>query len=196
MNKLFLEHYMHTTPENTEQKYIFLTDDREIGFNIIAAGYKAVLILEQEDGYYNVDSFISYMDKIMLTGTSQSEYCYVPACSEKRINDTLEQYFKQNLMKYHPGWRLFKNKEYLGKTEYQQELKSILSEFIKRFEGRKNEPPDLNRFHKFNEQGKRIGVFDMEIVDYLIQTVLFLCSETHHIFTKMAVITKIAMGFN
>lgn len=30
MNKLFLEHYVHTAPENTEQKYIFLTDDREI----------------------------------------------------------------------------------------------------------------------------------------------------------------------
>ena len=44
MNKLFLEHYMHTAPEGTEQKYIFLTDDREIAFNIIAAGYKAVLI--------------------------------------------------------------------------------------------------------------------------------------------------------
>lgn len=101
MNKLFLEHYMHTAPEGTEQKYIFLADDREIGFNIIAAGYKAVLILGQEDGYYDVDSFITYMDKIMLTGTYQSEYCYIPACSEKRINDTLEQYFKQNLMKCH-----------------------------------------------------------------------------------------------
>ena len=121
MNKLFLEHYMHTASEGTEQKYIFLTDDREIAFNIIAAGYKAVLILEQEDGYYNVDSFITYMDKIMLTGTYQSEYCYVPACFEKRINDTLEQYFQQNLMKYHQGWRLFKNKEYLGKAEYQPE---------------------------------------------------------------------------
>ncbi|MDO4600246.1 MAG: hypothetical protein Q4B39_08525 [[Ruminococcus] gnavus] len=139
MNKLFLEHYMHTASEGTEQKYIFLTDDREIGFNIIASGYKAILILEQEAGYYNVDSFISYMDEIMLTGTCQSEYCYVPACSEKRINDTLEQYFQQNLMKYHQGWRLFKNKEYLGKAEYQPELKSILSDFIKRFEGRQNE---------------------------------------------------------
>lgn len=173
MNKLFLEHYMHTAPEGTEQKYIFLTDDREIGFNIIASGYKAILILEQEAGYYNVDSFISYMDEIMLTGTCQSEYCYVPACFEKRINDTLEQYFQQNLMKYHQGWRLFKNKEYLGKAEYQPELKSILSDFIKRFEGRQNELPDLTRFHKYNEQGKRIGVFDMEIVDYLIQTVHF-----------------------
>lgn len=48
MNRLFLEHYMHTAPEGTEQKYIFLTDDREIAFNIIAAGYKAVLILEPD----------------------------------------------------------------------------------------------------------------------------------------------------
>lgn len=98
-------------------------------------------------------------------------------------------------MKYHQGWRLFKNKEYLGKTEYQPELKSILSDFIKRFEGRQNELPDLTRFHKYNEQGKRIGVFDMEIVDYLMKTVHFLCLEIHHIFTKMDVTMRITRGF-
>lgn len=68
---------------------------------------------------------------------------------------------------------LFKNKEYLEKTENQTELKAILSGFLMRFERNLSEQPDLNRFHKFNGQGKRIGVVDMEIVDYLIQTVPF-----------------------
>lgn len=68
---------------------------------------------------------------------------------------------------------LFKNKEYLEKTENQTELKAILSDFLMRFERNLSEQPDLNRFHKFNGQGKRIGVVDMEIVDYLIQTVPF-----------------------
>lgn len=57
--------------------------------------------------------------------------------------------------------------------DYQTELKAILSDFILRFERNPLEQPDLNRFHKFNEQGKRIGILDMEIVDYLIQTIPF-----------------------
>lgn len=76
-------------------------------------------------------------------------------------------------MQFHAGWMLFKNKEYLEKMENQTELKAILSGFVMRFERNLSEQPDLNRFHRFNEQGKRIGVLDMEIVDYLIQTVPF-----------------------
>ncbi len=42
MNKNFLEHYMKTKPETLEQKYLFLVDDQELAFAVIAAGYYAV----------------------------------------------------------------------------------------------------------------------------------------------------------
>lgn len=185
MNKNFLEHYMKTKPETMEQKYLFLVDEQELAFAVIAAGYYAVALLPERDGYYDVESFITYMVEIACTGTYQTDYCYVPACTMKKTNDLLEQFCQNNYLTFRKGWSIFKNKEYLAKLEYQHELKSVLSDFIKRFEGRQNEPPDLNRFHKFNEQGKRIGVFDMEIVDYLIQTVpFFMLENTPYIYEK------------
>ena len=185
MNKNFLEHYMKTKPETMEQKYLFLVDDQELAFAVIAAGYYAVALLPERDGYYDVESFITYMVEIACTGTYQTDYCYVPACTMKKTNDLLEQFCQNNYLTFRKGWSIFKNKEYLAKLECQQELKAVLSDFIKRFEGRQNEPPDLNKFHKFNEQGKRIGVFDMEIVDYLIQTVpFFMLGNTPYIYEK------------
>ena len=185
MNKNFLEHYMKTKPETMEQKYLFLVDEQELAFAVIAAGYYAVALLPEKDSYYDVESFITYMAEIACTGTYQTDYCYVPSCTMKKTNDLLEQFCQNNYLTFRKGWSIFKNKEYLAKLEYQHELKSVLSDFIKRFEGRQNEPPDLSRFHKFNEQGKRIGVFDMEIVDYLIQTVpFFMLGETPYIYEK------------
>lgn len=185
MNKNFLEHYMKTKPETMEQKYLFLVDEQELAFAVIAAGYYAVALLPERDGYYDVESFITYMVEIACTGTYQTDYCYVPACTMKKTNDLLEQFCQNNYLTFRKGWSIFKNKEYLAKLECQQELKAVLSDFIKRFEGRQNEPPDLNKFHKFNEQGKRIGVFDMEIVDYLIQTVpFFMLGNTPYIYEK------------
>lgn len=168
-----------------EQKYLFLVDDQELAFAVIAAGYYAVALLPERDGYYDIESFITYMVEIACTGTYQTDYCYVPACTMKKTNDLLEQFCQNNYLTFRKGWSIFKNKEYLAKLEYQQELKAVLSDFIKRFEGRQNEPPDLNKFHKFNEQGKRIGVFDMEIIDYLIQTVpFFMLGNTPYIYEK------------
>ena len=177
MNKNFLEHYMKTKPETTEQKYLFLIDNQDIAFAILSAEYPAVTLLYGQQGYHDIDSFIEYMDEIAYTGTYQMDYIYVPACSSKKTNDSLEQYFQNNYLTYRKGWILFKDKEYLAKPEHLLQIKAVISDFIKRFEGQGTDQPDLNKFHRFNEQGKRIGVFDMEIVDYLIQTVPFFMLE-------------------
>lgn len=183
MNKKFLEHYMTTEPKTTEQKYIFLVDNENIAMNIVASGYLAVTLIPDNDAYYSIDSFLMYMDEIAFMGKCRSDYCYVPACASKKANDILEAYFKQEYLQFRAGWTLFKNKEYLEKMENQKELKAILSDFIMRFERKPSEQPDLNRFHKFNEQGKRIGVLDMEIVDYLIQTIpFFIIGSTPYIY--------------
>lgn len=164
---------MATKPQTMEQKYIFLVDNENIAMSIVASGYQAIALVSGNEAYYSVYSFIEYMDEIAFQGTYRTAYCYIPACCMKKINDTLEGYFKQEYLQFHAGWMLFKNKEYLEKMENQTELKAILSGFLMRFEQNLSEQPDLNRFHKFNEQGKRIGVLDMEIVDYLMQTVPF-----------------------
>ena len=174
---------MKTKPETTEQKYLFLVDNLDIAYALIYAGYPAIFLINGSDAYHSSNSFIEYMDDIACTGTYQMDYVYVPACSSKKINDLLEVYCQNNYLNYRKGWILFKEKEYFAKSEYLPELKAVISDFIKRFEGRTFNQPDLNKFHKFNEQGKRIGVFDMEIVDYLIQTVpFFMLGNTPYIY--------------
>lgn len=49
MNKIFLEHYMKAKQETLEQKYLFLIDDQELAFVLIAAGYYAVALLPERD---------------------------------------------------------------------------------------------------------------------------------------------------
>lgn len=113
MNKIFLEHYMKTKPETNEQKYLFLVDNQDMAFAIISAGYPAITLMNGQDAYHTVDSFIEYMDEIACTGTYQMDYVYVPACTSKKMNDSLEQYFQNNYLTYRRGWILFKEKEYL-----------------------------------------------------------------------------------
>ncbi|WP_195231630.1 hypothetical protein [Coprococcus comes] len=51
MNKNFLEHYMKTKPETTEQKYLFLVDNQDMAFAIISAGYAVVTLMNGQDAY-------------------------------------------------------------------------------------------------------------------------------------------------
>lgn len=183
MNKKFLEQYMKTEPTTTDKKYLFLVDSQDVAFAIISSGYCAVWLSSESEYYYDLESFLEYMDKIAMAGTYQMDYCYVPACLRKKSNDALEQYFKENHLNFHPGWMLFKDKEYLIKFENQEELKTTLAAFILRFERNPREQPDIDKFHRYNEKGKRIGVFDMEIVDHLIQTVpFFMVGSTPYIY--------------
>ena len=87
MNKNFLEHDMKTKPETMEQKYLFLVDNTDLAFAIICAGFPATTLLFDQQGYYDVNSFIAYMSEIACTGTSQPDYIYVPACFSKNTND-------------------------------------------------------------------------------------------------------------
>lgn len=137
---------MTTEPQTMEQKYIFLVDNENLAMNIVASGYQAIALISGSEAYYSVYSFIEYMEEIAFAGTYRSDYCYIPANSVKKINDTLEGYFKQEYLQFHIGWMLFKNKDYLQKMQNQAELKAILSGFLLRFEGEPSEQPDLTAF--------------------------------------------------
>ena len=95
MNKKFLKHYMETNPEGTAQTYIFLVDNQDIALNIVMSGYQAICLVQEDDGYYfSADSFIEEMRSIQFTGSCQSAYHYVAACTVKWMNDKLQTFFK------------------------------------------------------------------------------------------------------
>ena len=87
MNKKFLKHYMETNPEGTAQTYIFLVDNQDIALNIVMSGYQAICLVQEDDGYYfSADSFIEEMRSIQFTGSCQSAYHYVAACTDFCVN--------------------------------------------------------------------------------------------------------------
>lgn len=136
MNKNIFAQYMETKPEmaNVKAKYIFLTDNQDMALAIINVGYKAAALI-QENNFYNVVSFIDYMRKIAFSGTYRSEYIFILSCQVKRANDDLQKYFKAECLNFKQGWQLFKGKDYLAKFDREQELKTILDNFVYRFEG-------------------------------------------------------------
>jgi len=174
LNKKFLKHYMETNPEGTAQTYIFLVDNQDIALNIVMSGYQALCLVQEDDGYYfSVDSFIEEMRSIQFTGSCQSAYHYVAACTVKWMNDKLQTFFKDAGLDGKAGWQLFKEKEYLGKLDNQKEVEKLLEQYILRFERDPKEEPELSRFHLFDAKGNVKGVRDMEIVDYLVENVQF-----------------------
>ena len=95
MNKKFLKHYMETNPEGTAQTYIFLVDNQDIALNIVMSGYQALCLVQEDDGYYfSADSFIEEMRAIQFTGSCQSAYHYVTACTVKWMNDSYRHFSK------------------------------------------------------------------------------------------------------
>ena len=87
---------METNPEGTAQTYIFLVDNQDIALNIVMSGYQALCLVQEDDGYYfSADSFIEEMRAIQFTGSCQSAYHYVAACTVKWMNDKLQTFFKE-----------------------------------------------------------------------------------------------------
>ena len=165
---------METNPEGTAQTYIFLMDNQDIALNIVMSGYQALCLVQEDDGYYfSADSFIEEMRSIQFTGSCQSAYHYVAACTVKWMNDKLQTFFKDAGLDGKAGWQLFKEKEYLGKLDNQKEVEKLLEQYILRFEREPKEQPELSRFHLFDAKGNVKGVRDMEIVDYLVENVQF-----------------------
>ena len=148
MNKQWMTKYMGQEPANLNSSYLFLVDDPDLALAIAGCGFSSQALAEDSDSqdmYYSIETFISYMNSIDLKGTCRMDYIYVPACSQKWKNNRLNSFFRDNPdLRYHQGWRLFKDREYLADLEYQDELKEALTSFIYRYEG----PRGAARFQK------------------------------------------------
>lgn len=99
MNKAILQNYLKTEPSNAKEKYIFLIDDKNAALAIISAGFKAVALIKEE-GFVDVEGFVSYLKEISFSGTYMNDYIFVTACKTKKANDRLKEYFKAEHLQY------------------------------------------------------------------------------------------------
>lgn len=169
MLKNIFEKMIQQDPDE-KHRYVFINDNMEIMQNVVAIGYSTLWLTEAEKNAFSLDGFKEYIKSIINTGTNLMDYVFVPACFRKKTNDELEVFFKSNGIVYkQSGYTLFRNKEYLGNYDRQEELDQTLKQFINRFEGQ-DTCMDLQQFHNYDENGKCTGVCDVAIVEYLMDT--------------------------
>lgn len=169
MLKNIFEKMIQQDPDE-KHRYVFINDNMEIMQNVVAIGYSALWLAEAEKNTFSLNGFKEYIKSIINTGTSLMDYVFVPACFRKKTNDELEVFFKSNGIVYkQSGYTLFRNKEYLGNYNRQEELDQTLKQFINRFEGQ-DTCMDLQQFHNYDENGKCTSVCDVAIVEYLMDT--------------------------
>ena len=139
MNKGFMKEYLSHEPADLNSSYIFLTDNKNLALMIAGSGFGAQALSEDpddEEHFYSVESFMDCLTSSEQLGTCRMDYTYVAACFHKKKNDQLEKFFKKNShLNFISGWRLFRNKEYLAKPRYQEDLSKLLKEFIYHHEG-------------------------------------------------------------
>ena len=136
MYKSLFQSYMKEEPKKAKEKYIFITDYKELANAMFALGFKVLLLSRDEENEYTVEDFIQYMKEIEFKGTFQSNYVYALTCLSSKTNNTLKAYFKTEYLTYREdAWTPFKNGKFLANLEHQEELKEILDNYIKRYEG-------------------------------------------------------------
>lgn len=173
MTEKIFEQYMKEEPDSLRHRYLFLVDNKDLGLNIAAAGYGSAALLEDKEGYFSPESLIQYIESIEFRGTCLSSYIFVPACSTKKINDLLADFFEAHYITYYEGWKLFRDKEYLVKLDAEEEIRSILDRFIEQHERKPKAEKNLDRYHVIGKDGKPVSVMDIEIVEDILKTTPF-----------------------
>lgn len=182
--KIFAQ-YMHTEPDSLEHRYLFLVDNKDLAFNIVAAGFSSAAVLDGRDGYFSAENLIAYIESVEFRGTCLSSYIFVPACSQKKTNDLLAEFFEEHYITYYEGWRLFKDKEYLAKLDAEEEIRSILDRFIEQHERKPKAEKNLDRYHVIGKDGEPVGVMDIEIVEEVLRTTaFFVLGETPYVYDQ------------
>lgn len=179
MNINYFDDIVSRPPEDAFHKYIFVVKRRDLALNIIAAGFNALYV---GDGGITIDELISYIGENQFKGIYISDMVFVPYLGRKDA-EKLTEYLKSQYIAFNEGYYLFYKREYLEKSEYEGELKDILAEFVLRFEGSPDGKKNLDRYHRFNENGKPIGTFDIRIVESILATVPFvMINETAFVY--------------
>lgn len=172
MNISITKNMIKKPPSDPKKAYVFVNDNKAICESVITVGFNSLYISGQENDFFFTDqTFCDFIRDISNTGTSILEYTFVLACYRKRTNDVIEEVLKNNMVPYKTGaYTLFKDKEYLAKYEKQGELEQALEAYVKRFEGKEAGGIDKLQFCRFGASGNVVGIHDLKIVHYLMET--------------------------
>lgn len=174
MNKKIFDKMIRTPPKDLRQKYIFINDNKAICESILTVGFNCLYICQKSDVFFDVEALVQYIRDRSNTGTCLLEYVFVLSCFRKKTNDMIEHALQSNQLEYKVGaYTLFKDKDYLGKYEFQDELEKVLAGYVNRYEGPDEVAIDKEQFIKRNADGKETGIMEKALVDFIMETVSF-----------------------
>ena len=185
MNRKILEHWMSREINKEEDRYIFISDNKRICEAIMTVNFCSVYLTSVSSDFFELDGFKTFL-KDRLYGCNLDQYVFVPCCLRKKTNDAIEDFCKKNYLEVRSsGWSIFREKEYLAKYEYQDELEQTLISFVKRFEGPDVSNEDLRQFHNFNASGTAMGVNDYKVVEHIMESVtMFVLEQEAYVYQK------------
>ena len=169
MNLEYFDKIINKAPDGGSGRYVFIVGRYDLAMNIIGAGYQA-LCMDGET--VSFDDFCAFIEKNEFKGTYMMDIVYVPCLARKR-NKEIADFMKEKAYTVNDGGTLFYKREYLEKPEYGEELKEILKEFILRFEGSADGEKNLDYYHRFSENNKPVGTYDIRIVNRIMASVPF-----------------------
>lgn len=175
MTVKILEQWIAEMPANVCDSYIFVVDNMDIAMSIIGVRMRCVCINSKEiGGSPTTEGLADFFQAMTEKGTCMMYYHFVLACLSKKANDMLKEAIKRTGYHFREGWHIFRDKEYLAKYENEEKLEKILTDYIRRFEGQDTRDlVDKSRFLRFNDNGEATGVYDAEIVDYMVEAIPF-----------------------
>ncbi len=173
MNRKMLQSYMENYPASVCASYIFVVDNSNIAMNILSANMRCVYLEDGSEHYFGREDFIEFL-RDWEGSAGKLGYHFVLSCFSRKSNERLAAGLKACGYDFKNGWFIFRNKEYLGNYDKQSELEKTLQDYIRRFEGQDTkELIDKDRFLKFNQNGEATGVYDAEIVSYIMDSLPF-----------------------
>lgn len=186
MNKKMFKSWIKDNPPTVSASYLFIVDNKDIALNILSVEMRCILLESGSEFFFSVEELIDFLKSQIGTPVCLSKYHFVLACLSRQSNERLGLGIKVAGYDCKQGWMIFRNREYLGKYEKQSELKKQLLDYVRRFEGEDTkELVNKERFLKYSKTGEVIGVYDAEIVEYIIDSVpFFVIDEQPYIYEQ------------
>lgn len=186
MNKKTVKTWIKDDPPTVSASYLFIVDNIDIAINILSANMRCIYLEAGNELLFSTEELIDYLKEQIGTPVCLHKYHFVLSCLSRQTNERLGFGIKAAGYDCKQGWHIFRNKEYLGKYEKQAELEKLLLDYVRRFEGEDAEElVNKERFLRYSKTGEVIGVYDAEIVEYIIDSVpFFVMDEQPYIYEQ------------
>ena len=148
---------------------MFVVDNADLALNILAAGFRSVAVLEDREGFFNLEGLKEYLSSRELLGSCRMDHVYVSACGTKKMNRELERFFEKEYLTHREGWRLFYGKDYLARADAIELVRKELLRFIGAMVFTPTAEPDLDAFHTMNKDGEASSPLDIAIVERIME---------------------------